>query len=285
MMRFQFLTIMSIPPPSLIFLSIAAIAAYFFVGAAIGRRVMHGQAPNPRLRQLLFAGTIPAAVLHAFILYQSMLGQGLNLGITYSVSLVSWVVVILFLLAAARRPVETLGVFILPFAAAMLLLAAVVPSAPIPLPPQTTGFMVLHIIVSLLAYGLLSIAVVQSLALSLQERQLHSKHPAGFLRALPPIETMETLMFQMIGVGFLLLTLTLISGLFFSEQVFGKPVAFTHHIVLSIIAWVVFAVLLFGRVRFGWRGRHAVRWALSGFSLLVLAYFGSKFVIEVILAR
>ena len=92
-------------------------------------------------------------------------------------------------------------------------------------------------------------------------------------------------MFQMIGVGFFLLTLTLISGLFFSEAVFGQPLKFTHHIVLSLFAWVAFAVLLAGRWRFGWRGRNAIRWTLGAFTLLVLAYFGTKFVLEVLLTR
>lgn len=273
-------------PDAMIFpISIIAIALYFAVGWFIGLRLAHGQSPTSNVRRLTFAVSIPAVTLHGIVLYHSVLGRGLNLGITHSISLVAWVVAILFLLAALRRPVETLGVFIMPFAGAMLLLAAIWPSTPTPLPPHATGFMVIHIIVSLLAYGLLSIAVVQSVMLSLQERQLHSKHPAGFIRSLPPLETMETLMFQMIGIGFVLLTLTLVSGLFFSEEVFGKPVAFTHHIVLAIIAWIVFAILLFGRLRFGWRGRQAVRWALSGFSLMALAYFGSKFVLEVILAR
>ena len=92
-------------------------------------------------------------------------------------------------------------------------------------------------------------------------------------------------MFSMIGLGFLLLTLTLISGIFFSEAVFGKPLRFTHHILLSLIGWCVFGILLLGRWRFGWRGRTALHWTLSGFVLLALGYFGSKFVLEVILHR
>jgi ABC-type uncharacterized transport system permease subunit len=92
-------------------------------------------------------------------------------------------------------------------------------------------------------------------------------------------------MFQVVIVGFTLLTLTLISGFFFSEELFNKPLQFTHHIVLSIIAWIVFAILLLGRWRLGWRGRTAVHWILGGFILLVLAYFGSKFVFEFVLKR
>jgi ABC-type uncharacterized transport system permease subunit len=121
--------------------------------------------------------------------------------------------------------------------------------------------------------------------LSIQERQLRHKQPGGFMRTLPPMQTMEQLMFQLITLGFALLTLTVISGIFFSEAVFGKPLMFTHHIVLSIFAWLAFAILLVGRWRFGWRGRNAIRWTVSGFTLLALAYFGSKFVLEILLGR
>jgi ABC-type uncharacterized transport system permease subunit len=131
----------------------------------------------------------------------------------------------------------------------------------------------------------LCLASVQGLLLMWQERGLRQRHPGGFIRALPPMQTMETLMFQMIGVGFVLLTLTLISGIFFSEEVFGRPLKLTHHIVLSLVAWAVFATLLAGRRFYGWRGRTAVRLTLTGFTLLVLGYFGAKFVLEVVLKR
>ena len=114
------------------------------------------------------------------------------------------------------------------------------------------------------------------------ERQ---RHASGFIRALPPMQSMEHLMFQMIGFGFVLLTLTLVSGVFFSEALFGQPLKFTHHTVLAVLAWAVYAILLVGRWQLGWRGRIAVHWTLGGFVLLVLGYFGTKFVLEVILHR
>jgi ABC-type uncharacterized transport system permease subunit len=176
------------------------------------------------------------------------------------------------------------GTLILPVAAATLLLEWLWPAPALAL-PGTSPAQAAHIVISLLAYSLLSVAVVQSLVLGLQERALHRRHAGGFLRNLPPLETMEHLLFRMIAVGFALLTLTLISGVFFSEELFGKPLRFTHHIVLSIIAWAIFGTLLAGRRLYGWRGRTAVRWTLAGFSLLVLGYFGSKFVLEVLLGR
>jgi ABC-type uncharacterized transport system permease subunit len=102
---------------------------------------------------------------------------------------------------------------------------------------------------------------------------------------MPPLLTMETLLFRIIWTGFVLLTLTLASGIFFSEELFGKPLTFTHKTVFGILSWLIFAALLGGRVLAGWRGRKALRWTLAGFLALVLAYIGSKFVLEIILHR
>ena len=83
----------------------------------------------------------------------------------------------------------------------------------------------------------------------------------------------------------MLLTIALASGFVFSEALFGKPVTFTHKNVFSVAGWAVFAVLLAGRWRYGWRGRTALRWILGGTLMLVLGYLGSKFVLEVLLHR
>lgn len=263
-------------------LSLLATVVYLLIGGLLWRRLLT-DAPTEPGAAILLPGSL-AVLLHGGLLYGHLLAQGLNLGFTNAVSLIAWVVAVLFLLASLKRPVHMLGTIILPVAAVTVLIEWLWPSEPISLPPASVALFT-HIVISLLAYGLLSIAVVQSLLLSVQERRLHGKQTNRFLRALPPLETMETLMFQMIGVGFFLLTLTLVSGIFFSEVVFGKPLKFTHHIVLSLFAWVAFAVLLFGRWRFGWRGRNAIRWTLGAFSLLVLAYFGTKFVLEILLTR
>jgi ABC-type uncharacterized transport system permease subunit len=263
-------------------LSLLAIAVYLLTGGLLWRRLLI-DAPTEWGVVILLPGTL-GVLLHGGLLYGHLLAQGLNLGFTNAVSLIAWVVAVLFLLASLKRPVHMLGIIIMPVAALTVLVEWLWPSQPISLPPASVPLFA-HIIISLLAYGLLSIAVVQSLLLLVQERRLHDKQANRFLRALPPLETMETLMFQMVGVGFFLLTLTLISGIFFSEAVFGKPLKFTHHIVLSLFAWLAFALLLLGRWRFGWRGRNAIRWTLAAFSLLVLAYFGSKFVLEILLTR
>jgi ABC-type uncharacterized transport system permease subunit len=136
---------------------------------------------------------------------------------------------------------------------------------------------------SVLAYSLLSIAAVQAVALAIQDHHLRTKRPGGFIRALPPLQTMETLLFQMISAGLVVLTLSLITGMIYLEDMFAQHLV--HKTILSLLAWLVFATLLWGRWRFGWRGATAIRWTLSGFFVLLLAYIGSKWVLEILLQR
>jgi ABC-type uncharacterized transport system permease subunit len=261
-----------------------ALALYFIAGGLLGLRLMRGQVVTGGAKIGIFSLGLGAVVLHAALLYASLWAAGgLNLALTPAFSLIAWVVAILYLATSLIRPVDNLGVLILPVAGLTLLAEWLWPGhMSLAL---TSSVSAAHIIVSVLAYSLLCLAAVQSLMLLMQERHLHGKHPGGFIRALPPMQTMESVMFQMIGLGFILLTFTLISGVFFSEAISGQPMKFTHHIVLAVLAWIVYAILLIGRWRLGWRGRPAIHWTLGGFALLLLAYFGSKFVLEVLLRR
>lgn len=262
-----------------------AAGLYLIVGGLLLRQLQRGRILAGGARLGIFALGLGAVLLHTAILYTGLLaGTEMNLALTNAASLLAWTVAILFLVTALYRPVDNIGIVIMPLTGVAILVAWFWPSKPVVL-PESSAWEFAHIIISMLAYGLLSLAAVQSLLLLAQERQLRHKHPGGFIRALPPLQTMENLMFQLIGVGFGLLTLTVISGAFFSEQIFGQPLRFTHHVVLSVLAWFVFGILLFGRWRFGWRGRPAVRWTLGGFTLLALAYFGTKFVLEILLSR
>ena len=144
--------------------------------------------------------------------------------------------------------------------------------------------MTVHIFSSLLAYSFLNIAAIQALLLAAQDVCLRGRHPDGFLvRSLPSLQSMESLMFQLIGAGLDLLTVSLLTGFLFLENMFAQHLV--HKTVLSLLAWLVFAILLIGRLRHGWRGQIAIRWTVSGFGALMLAYFGSKLVLELILNR
>src|SRR6266852_694322 len=215
-------------------LNFLAIALYLATASLLWRRLANADNIGGRTKLGVISLGFIAALLHAVILYSSMrVDGGLKLGFTSAVSLVTWVIVVLFLATALSTPIEKLGIFIMPMAAATVLLSWAWPSRNVPA-LSTSVLSFSHIIISILAYSLLTIAVVQSLMLSIQERHLRHRQPGGFMRTLPPMQTMEQLMFQMIALGFFLLTLTLISGIFFSEAVFGKPLMFTHHIVLSL---------------------------------------------------
>lgn len=265
-------------------LNFLALAFYFASAMLIAQRLAVGHTASFGSKIGTFSLTLGAIALHATILYPGFFyGTGVNLSLTAAFSLVAWIVAVLFLLVSLFRPLDTLAILIMPLAGLTVLAAWVWPTQN--LIALSTRWQAVHIVVALLAYSLLCLAAAQSLLLLVQERELKHRHPGGFLRALPPMETTETLMFHLIGFGFLLLTLTVISGVFFTEQFFGQPFRFTHHIVLALSAWVVYAILLFGHWRLGWRGQAAIRWTLGGFLLLVLAYFGSKFVLEVVLGR
>ncbi len=265
------------------FSGLLSVLLYVTATVILGSRLLTLRALASPAKSWSAAAATAAVFLHALVLYQGLVTDtGLNLGFFNALSLVMWVIVVLLLLAALSKPVENLGVFIMPFAAAAVVLAMSYPSDR--LLPEDTGFgLKFHIMLAIVAYSLLAIAAVQALALAFQDRQLRRKRPGGIIRALPPLQTMEVLLFQMIALGFFLLSLAIVSGMMFVDDMFAQNVA--HKTILSILAWVIFGVLLWGRSQFGWRGRVAIRWTLGGFFSLVLAFFGSKMVLELILSR
>jgi len=139
------------------------------------------------------------------------------------------------------------------------------------------------VLFALLGFSVLCVAALLAILLALQERALRMRRFDGIVRALPPLTLTEALMFQLIAAGFALLTLALLSGILFVDNLFAQHLI--HKTALSIAAWLVFGVLLFGRWRYGWRGRRAVQLTLAGMGLLLLAYFGSRFVLELVLRR
>ncbi len=255
-------------------------AAGLYAGATLyqGLRFGRQQAPDKRLLGLLGA---LALVAHVFSLTLQLLpGAGLNLDFFNASSLIACAVIALTLLGSARIPVENLLLLLFPLGALTVLLAEFVPGGTSQPINEAPGILA-HILLSILAYGLLTIAMFQSLLLSLQDHQLKHKHPSGLIRNFPPLQTMESLLFGFLWAGWLLLSLSLLSGWLFVDNLLAQHLA--HKTLLSCLAWLVFAVLLWGRHQLGWRGHKAIRWTLAGFCLLMLAYFGSKLVREFIL--
>ena len=253
---------------------------YLISGFITGTRLFRSSENSlPRvLPQLL--GFI-ALVLHGFIIYDStLLTEGFNLGIFNAFSLVTFTIAAILMLSSLTKPVENLGIILLPIAAITILLQLRFPGIVLVSGNANWGLK-LHVLISILAYSLLTLATVQALLLAILDRHLHARKTGHFVRAMPPLQTMETLLFEMIGVGFILLSAALISGIIYLENIFAQHLV--HKTVLSILSWIVFAVLLWGRFQFGWRGKFAIRWVLGGFAALMLAYFGSKLVLEVLL--
>jgi len=197
-----------------------------------------------------------------------------------SASIVSLLVALMLLIAAIGKPVEKLGIAVFPLAAIMLSCNMIFPDNSQAI--QTYDWkMHTHILSSIIAFSLLNIAAFQAILLATQDHQLRKHKPKWFIQSLPPLQTMESLLFQMIMMGTVFLSISLISGFIFVEDLFVQHLG--HKTILSILAWIIFGGLLTGRSLFGWRGQTAMRWTLFGFVALLLAYFGSKLVYEFIL--
>ncbi len=232
----------------------------------------------PRICGLSLA--LIAVLIHAVIVLGTH-GGGIDLHFFAALSLVSMCVAALCLLVNLVRPVASLGIIVFPLAAILLLVDVFVapPTHPLPIDWQIK----LHVVFALLGFSMLSVAAVLAILLALQEHALRKRRFNGIVSALPPLTLTESLMFQLIGAGFVLLTLTLLTGILFVDNLFAQHLV--HKTVLSIAAWIVFGALLLGRWRFGWRGRRAVELTLFGMALLLLAFFGSRFVLEILLKR
>jgi ABC-type uncharacterized transport system permease subunit len=223
-------------------------------------------------------------LIHAWLLYQGIFAEGFNLGFYNALSLIFWLTVLVYWLANLKNQLHSLQAFVLPPAAIFALLPAFAVSDHY-LPEASQPLFIAHIGIALLAYSLFTFAALHALLMTIAERSLHNKPTLIKLPSFPPLMVMESLLFKVIKIGFVLLTFTLISGMLFSEQIFGKPMQYNHKTIFSIASWVIYSWLLFGRYQYGWRGKKAINLTLIGFVLLLLAYVGSKFILQVLLGR
>ncbi|MEA5444650.1 cytochrome c biogenesis protein CcsA [Gammaproteobacteria bacterium AB-CW1] len=247
------------------------------------RRTASPLAPDTMRGTALFLG-LGGGLLHLLSLWgQVVTPEGLSLGLPNIVSLIGWVVTVVILLSALRQRVLNLSIPLLPLGAFCAVLGALPLDGLPTLVDSPSAILVSHIFLSIASYSLLSVAAVLALVLSFQESRLRGRHPGGVLRILPPLEITERLLFQLILIGFVGLTLALFTGLLFVDNLLAQHLA--HKTILSTAAWLLFGILLWGRYQFGWRGRIAIRWTLSAFVLLALAYFGSRIVLELVLGQ
>jgi ABC-type uncharacterized transport system permease subunit len=226
---------------------------------------------------------VPLAV-HGALLYSDLFAKSeLRFGFAHALSAMLWLTVLLYWLESFLYDLDALQAPALALAAITVPLPALFPGHAGAAYAASLEFR-LHLLLAMLAYSLFTIALLHALLMAALERRLHRKDGAA-LGALPPLLTLERLLFRIVGGAFLLLTLTLATGFAFSESLFGRAMRFDHKTVFGVLSWLTFGLLLAGRQLYGWRGRTALRWTLTGFVLLFLAYIGSRFVLEVILGR
>lgn len=261
-----------------VFFSIVAITLHLAGTLYLGRSLINRQSPS---RALFIAIALLAILTQAGGLLPALLGDtGLHLTLFNAASLISLFVVALLIVCASCLAVNLM---LAPFQllAALTIVGSLLVGAGNFQPVNEAPGVLAHILLSILAYGVLSIAVLQSIILLFQEQQLRKRPISAWVRSFPPLQSMESLLFSLLWSGWLLLSLSLLTGWLFLDSLFAQHVA--HKTFFSCLAWIIFAILLWGRHQLGWRGHKAIRLTLTGFTLLMLAYFGSKLVREFIL--
>jgi ABC-type uncharacterized transport system permease subunit len=229
----------------------------------------------PRIIPLLLAVT--AVSIHGLLLSTTIMNdRGVHIGLGVSLSMAGWLAALLIVASSINKPVESLGMLIFPFSLVSLWLAAWLP------PPHPIAFgLGIHVLVSLIAYTLLSLAAAQATLIWIQEYRLRHRQWQGLVGALPPLAMMEHTLFEWLLAGFIALSLTLFTGAVFIEDFLAQHLA--HKTLFTVITWIMLALLLWGHWQRGWRGQRAAKITLWGYGLLVLGFAGSQFVLEVLL--
>lgn len=209
------------------------------------------------------------AVLHA--------PGGWHFGLVEISTLISAVISTLVLTSSLRKPLDNLFLALFPLAI-FAILASLTISSHYP-PTELDSGSASHVLLSILAYSVISIAALQALLLAYQNNRLKHHHPGGLLSKLPPLQDMEALLFELLWVGQIILSMAIAAGFFFFDDIWGID-GVIHKTFFSLLAWCVFAALLWGRNQLGWRGVTAIRFTLSGFALLIVGFYGSKLALE-----
>ena len=259
---------------------IFAVITLFLLYAA-SAWVMLRSVNKPRLEPIAWALILLALIGHSDAIMHMMRVNGLSIGLPEAMSLLAWTLAVLACLVCIERQYRVLGAILLASAAVG---AAVTGAGHTYAEATAPGWeLTAHILLSMGAAALLFAAAVTAMLLVFLDRRLRTRRIIDLPSGMPPLDALEKLLFRLIGAGFGLLTLALFTGFVFVTNLFTQNLV--QKTALSLIAWLLFGVLLIGRVRYGWRGRSAVRWTLSGFGILAVAYFGVKFVLEDVLGR
>jgi ABC-type uncharacterized transport system permease subunit len=251
--------------------------------AATGMQLLHLSQRRQQINRAVFALGLFALLSHALIVWKiAFTSAGVDLGFFKIAALLFLVINLACITSLTRRPLQNLLIALFPLSALAVLVSTFAPDTA-PVLSQLSGGMILHISSSILAYAVLTLAAIQAAVLALQDHQLKQRHTRGIIQILPPLQLMENMLFELLWIGLVLLTIAIVSGAVFVDNLFAQHLV--HKTVLTVAAWLLFATLLWGHYQLGWRSRTAVRFTLTGFVLLMLAFFGSKLVLELILHR
>ena len=261
---------------------VGSLAFYLLAGLA---QVYHWRYPQRQALRLIAPLMGVALFGHGFVLALGIPAEaGINLALPIVATLFTFALAVLVWLLCLLRPFHHLLMLVFPVTLITLLMLALFTSKA---PPTTVHLLSqnglwLHIPLALSAYSFITLSFFQAILLLVQEGDLRSPKPLQLGQLLPPLVVMERQLFQLLRIGVALLTLAILSGFLFLEDMFSQRLA--YHTLLSLLSWLVLAGLLLGHHSFGWRGRGASKWMIAGFVPLLLAYFGSKFVLEVLLS-
>ncbi len=251
-------------------LALAAAMAYAVPAAAASRL-----GPVASRNALLVAW-----ILHGAALVWGLWGDTPRFGFAPALSMTAWLVLTVYAVERQLFPQMQARWVLAALGAVAILLTLVFPGQPLHV--TASAWLPLHLALGIACYGLFAAAVVHAWLMTRAERHIRqAEDPHSGI----PLLTLERLTFRFVTAGFVLLTATLLAGWLFGDTLYGLAWRWDHKAIFSVLSWLTFAALLVGRARFGWRGRNAVRVLYAGSALLMLAYVGSRFVMEVVLGR
>jgi ABC-type uncharacterized transport system permease subunit len=260
-------------------------AVFFYLAGSIIQGSSLSSGKNESLsknRNLVFSFGILAVLAHGLSAWGVIkTADGFHFGLFETSTLITASISLLVLISSMRKPLENLFLGLFPLAIITIIASLSVNSDSVPI--NMDSGLASHVLVSILAYSFITIAALQSGFLAYQNHQLKHGRPGGLLNKFPPLQDMESFLFELLWVGQILLSLGIIAGLLFIEDIWGID-GVIHKTFFSILAWIVFAVLLGGRHQLGWRGQTAIKGTLIGFGLLIIGFYGSKIALEYILA-
>lgn len=241
----------------------------------LSRCIRHKTPAGLSLRFPIMVSAAFALVLHTISLTLTLFTpESMVFSFGNGLSLIGWIGVFSLLIISVNKPTETLGIFIFPLAATTTLLPQFLGALhPI---DYTLGF---HVIISIFAYSVLGLATAQAILFSVQEKRFQQRQLTNLIRALPPLQLMEKTLIQLVMIGFIILTLALLSGSYFIDNFFDQKLA--HKTFFSLLAWLTYALFLWGHFQFGWRGQKAARYTIWAYSFLAISYIGTQGIIVI----